>query len=134
MSLFDTGKSCVFSSVEGILTFNGHPASGAEIKRSVEWQKEKQDSAQADSQGKFSLPALYQRSAMKLIPSEFVAAQHMVVVYQGKEYPIWETAKRSEEENAELEGKPLIFTCELTDEPEFTHLTLTSIKSNCRWN
>ena len=48
MSIFDTGKACVFSPVEGVLTLNGEPVRGATIKRKVEWQREDSDETVTD--------------------------------------------------------------------------------------
>ena len=134
MSFFDIGKACVFSQVKGRVTYEGKPAAGAKIVRKAKWQKPASDEAVADAEGKFEFPAMYQRSAVKLIPAEFVVSQELTVIYNDKEYGIWHTTKREPEEDTELNGKPLNFQCELTDEPRFDHSYRASIKTICTWD
>lgn len=133
MSVFDIGKACVFSQVKGQVTFEGKPVSGAKIVRIAKWQKEETDETMTDSEGNFELPPMYHRSVVKLLPAEFVTSQRLMVIHDNKEYGIWFTTKRAPEENSELNGKPLAFKCELTDEPRFDHSYRASIKTICTW-
>src|SRR5690554_150672 len=133
MSILRMGKSCVFSEVTGVLLFNGEPAAGAIVKRQVEYQTRDGDQTTADEGGRFSLPALYQRSAAKFLPAEFVAAQSLVVEYQGQEYRIWSNTKRTPEENAELGGQPLQRRCEITAEPRLHRQFGSILRTNCTW-
>lgn len=128
-----TGGSCVFSEVRGVLLFKGQPAAGATIKRQVEYRTRDSDQTTADAAGVFSLPALYQRSAAKFLPAEFVAAQSLVVEYQGQEFRIWSNTKRRSEENAELGGRALDLRCELTDELQLHREFGSILRTNCRW-
>ena len=133
MSIFDTGKACVFSAVEGVLTRNGEPVKGATIVRKVEWQREDSDKTVTDENGHFSFPAMYHRSAMKLLPAEFVASQDIIAIVDDDEYFLWHTTKREPEENAELRGSPMVFQCELSKEPRFDHSYDASIETICTW-
>ncbi|TQV66927.1 carboxypeptidase regulatory-like domain-containing protein [Exilibacterium tricleocarpae] len=134
MSIFDVGKACVFSEVSGVVTYRGEPVPGATVRRIAKWQKEKQDSTTTDADGRFHFEPMYQRSAVKLIPAEFVAHQRLLIEHQGEEVLLWFTTKRSTEENSELNGKPLKFTCELTNEPRFDRNYRASIKTLCTWD
>ncbi|UTA46980.1 carboxypeptidase regulatory-like domain-containing protein [Simiduia sp. 21SJ11W-1] len=133
MSFFDAGKACTFSEMSLTLTYQGEPASGAKVVRTVEWQKPHVDEFYADDAGKLVLPELHERSLTQLLPVEFVVAQAIHVHYLGQEFEIWINSKRKPEENAELGGRPVKLRCELTDEPqvsrEFDALMLTS----CQW-
>lgn len=133
MEVLAMGKACVFSEVAGVLLFDGQPAAGAVIRRQVEYQRREADQTTADATGHFSLPALYQRSALRLLPAEFVAAQALVVEYQGEEYRIWSNTKRSPEENAELGGLALNLRCELTAELQLHRQFGSILRTSCRW-
>lgn len=133
MSILDAGKSCVFSAVKGTLLLNGQPAAGAVVKRQVEYQSKDSDEATADASGQFEMPALYQRSVVKFLPAEFVAAQSLVVEYQGKEYKIWSNTKRKPDENAELGGKPLHLTCELSADLQLHREFGSILRTSCTW-
>lgn len=133
MSVLGGGKACIFSEVSGVLLFNGEPAAGAIVKRQVEHQGQESDQATADEAGRFSLPALYQRSVSRLLPAEFVAAQSLVVEYQDQEYRIWSNTKRKPEENAELGGQPLNLRCEITAELQLHREFGSILRTNCTW-
>jgi hypothetical protein len=133
MAIFDAGKACVFSAVEGVLTLNGEPVKGATIMRKVEWQREDSDATVTDEKGYFRFPAMYHRSVMKLFPAEFVASQDIIAIVDGKEYFLWHTTKREPGENAELQGTQLNFKCELSNEPRFDHSYDASIETICTW-
>lgn len=133
MSILDAGKSCVFSEVNGVLLFQGKPAAGAVVKRQVEYQDKDGDQTTADDAGRFSLPALYQRSVVKFLPAEFVAAQSLVVEYQGQEYKIWSNTKRKPEPNAELGGQPLNLSCEITGELKLYREFGSILRTSCTW-
>lgn len=133
MSFFNAGKACTFSEMSLALTYQGKPASGARVIRTVEWQKQHVDEFRADDMGKVVLPELNERSLTQLLPVEFVVAQAIHVHYQGQVFEIWINSKRKPEQNSELGGQPVKLRCELTDEPEvnreFDALMLTS----CQW-
>ncbi len=134
MSLFGGKEVFLFSDVSGYLTYKEKPAAHATIRRVVEIDGDSyEDTTEANSEGFFSFDALTKKDRA-LLPKEFVSHQKLIAEYDSKDILIWETVKRSEEENAELEGKPLNFKCELTDETKFVHLMLHSIGTNCTWD
>lgn len=133
MSLMDLGKVCVFSPVTGQVTMNGEPIAGARLVRRVEWQKKQQDHATTDDKGRFAFPALYERSVMKFLSGQFVANQVIEIEHKGQTYLAWKGGKWSEEENAELSGKPLKLHCELTNEPEIKYVGRHGINGPCTW-
>ena len=133
MSIFGGKELFLFSGVNGVVTFNGEPVSGVEIKRVVKWNDtEFEDLVVSENNGNFKFDPLV-KNIKSLLPKEFVSYQTLKGTYDGKEYLMWETVKGSDVENGELEGSELIFKCELTDEPRFVHLMLNSIETNCIW-
>ncbi|MBB3060942.1 DUF6795 domain-containing protein [Microbulbifer rhizosphaerae] len=134
MSMFGGKEVFLFSKVSGYLTYENKPASHITLRRLVECDGENyEDTIETNSDGFFSLEALTKKERA-ILPKEFVSHQKLIAEYEGKEFLIWETVKRSEEENAELEGKTLDFKCELTDDTRFIHMMLHSIGTNCTWN
>ncbi|MCK7598883.1 transthyretin-like family protein [Microbulbifer sp. CAU 1566] len=134
MSIFGGKEVYLFSNVSGKLTYENKPASNTTVRRLVEVDgKHYEDTVQTDSEGLFSFEALTKKDRA-ILPKEFVSHQKLIAEHDAKDILIWETVKRSEEENAELEGKPLNFTCELTDETRFIHMMLHSIGTNCSWD
>lgn len=131
MSMFNIGKSCVFSAVSGVVTLDGKPVANAQINRQAKWQKSGSDQTQTDASGNFSFPPMYQSSIMKFMPAEFVTHQTIHIVHDGKEYLAWESTKRAPEENSELGGKPIKMTCELSKEPEVVLVGRTAIDGVC---
>lgn len=134
MSIFDAGKSCVFSAVNAKLTIDGTPLAGVTVHRTSDWQKEVKETTTTGDDGSFEFPALYQASASKFVPfSEFVAAQSIVVELEGEEYEIWSNAKREPKEDTELGGKPINITCELNDELRLVEDFGSLLVTNCIW-
>ena len=134
MSFFGGKELFLFSAVTGVMTSNGQPASGVEVKRHVKWNgTEFEDLTLSDDEGAFSFEPLTKKMT-SILPKEFVAYQTLTATHDGKDILMWETVKGTETENGELEGKPLIFKCELTDETSFVHLLLNSIETNCIWD
>jgi len=115
MSAFNP-KTCVFSSVKARLTLNGQPLKRATVIRRWEWQQAREDRTTTDDEGWFSFAPVFESSATRLLPIEFVVGQSLDVVVDGHEKSIWSFAKRKPEENAELKGKPIVMRCELTQE------------------
>lgn len=123
----------LFSEVSGRLAYKGVPASRANVRRLVKiGEKSYEQVIEANDDGLFFFDSL-KRSQRAIFPEEFVSHQKLIVEYEGKDFLIWEGVKRSEESNAELDGKPLIFKCELTDEIRFVHLLLHSVGTSCTW-
>lgn len=133
MSIFKPKDVCVFSSVKGVLLREGKPLPGVEVLRWGKWRAEFNDSAITDEQGRFEFPDVYQNSFRSVLPVEFTASQTMKVIIDNQEDYFWITVKREPEKNAELNGEPIDITCDLSQEMEGMHTTLTSLASKCLW-
>ena len=133
MSFGGKNEMYLFSAVKGQLTHNGEVINSIMVRRWLQYNgKQYEDSTETDPSGFFVFDAI-KKSERSILPREFLSHQKLFAIHQGEEILIWETIKRSQEENAELEGKALDFTCELTDEPRFVHLPLHSIATLCHW-
>lgn len=133
MSFGSKNEIYLFSAVKGQLTYNGEVTDNIMVRRWVQYDgKQYEDRIETDQAGIFVFDAI-RKSERSILPREFLSHQKLYVTWQGEEILIWETIKRSEEENAELEGKALDFSCELTDEPRFVHRSLHSIGTLCHW-
>lgn len=131
---FGGNEVFLFSEVSGHLTYDEKPASHITIRRLVECDGENyEDTIETNSDGFFSFEALTKKDRTTL-PKEFIFHQKLIAEGEGEEFLILETVKRSEEENAELEGKALSLKCELTDDTRFIHMMLHSIGTNRTWN
>jgi hypothetical protein len=134
MSIFDVGKMCTFSKISGVILNNGEPVVGATIFREARYEKTFSDQTVTDNNGHFEMPALYVRSVAKFLPQEFVVWQSIKVDFNGSEYDIWGATKMSKEENSESRGKPLIVTCELSDEKRIIRIAGVSFITKCKWD
>ena len=85
MSVFDIGKTCVFSEVKVKLMRNGEPLKNTKVIRRWEWNALKQDTATTDSNGYLEFSAIYEKSISRLLPIELVIAQGIYVIENGKE-------------------------------------------------
>jgi len=65
---------------------------------------------------------------------EFAVSQVILVHYKESEYKMWSGVKRTEEENAESRGKPLVVECELNSEEELITVNRSPIFSLCKWD
>ncbi|MCW8127632.1 DUF6795 domain-containing protein [Microbulbifer halophilus] len=134
MSIFSAKETILFSPVDGIITYKNEPAGKAIVHRQVKYNDEVyEDSAETTDDGHFSFEPIAKKERY-IVRNSFVAHQKIFVEYDGNQFLIWETAKREEEKNSELEGKNLSFKCELTDENRFVHLMLNSIETKCTWS
>lgn len=133
MSIFDAGKAYLFSEVSGIVTHEGKAVTGAKVIRKYEMNKLVEEETTTDSEGRFSFPAVRGRSISQVFPAEFVAAQKILVEHDGEEVDIWSNSKRSPEENSELGGDALDFTCELTDERTLYRDFGAILFTRCKW-
>src|SRR5690554_366734 len=104
MSMFsENGQEVVlFSPIEGVITYEGRPAVGAKVTRSVAWKDNKGESetTTANEKGGFSFPQkkdVFKHHSVL----QFVAHQQIFVVFEGKEYQIWGNGKLEKEEYAE---------------------------------
>ena len=134
MSMLKAEEVCVFSPIEGTLTFHGKPAAGARIIRTVAWKDEQgeTDETVADENGRFSLPVM-NRSLRQAFPSQFVAHQKIQVFYQDQEFLIWTTGKLDKEIYGEWGRKPTDFRCELTDDLRRVEVEIGAIGTTCQW-
>ena len=116
MSILDVGKACVFSQVEGVITFKGEPVVGARVIRRLEDENDnaEDDFTVTDDRGYFSMPARMKRFANPL--QEVFGWQYMFVEYGGEEIQIWGAVKHQKEQNSELGGVPISLVCELTND------------------
>ena len=111
MSLFFGEKNKVeavlFSPLEGQLTFNGKPASGAKIKLWFAWKDQEGETKlfTADEDGYFSIPkqtAIYEENPLFQIS----IGQMVTVDFNGQEYLIWKGGKSTTHLYGELGGRP----------------------------
>ncbi len=135
MSILDAGKVCLFSKISWIITLEGNPVANALLTRTAKLSKDKVDTTQTDENGYFEMPAVFERTITKFLPQEFVAKQVIVVDYNNQKYDIWSGVKRTEEENAESRGNPLIVSCELTQKDfDLIEVNGSPIFSRCQWD
>ena len=136
MSVIDAGKVCLFSGISGVITMNGKPAANARLVRTVNRAKDITDETTTDENGYFEMPPVFERTITKFLPQEFVASQTIDVFYDGRPaIEMWSGVKRSQEENAEAKGKPLVVKCELTlKERNFVQVNGGPIFSRCEWD
>ncbi len=134
MGITDAGKVCLFSGMSGIIKLDGKPVSGAKLIRSVKKEKKRFDETITDENGRFEFKPIFERTITKFLPMEFVVQQVIWVHYEGKEYKMWSGVKRTEEENAESRGKPLVVTCDLNSEESLIEVNGSPIFSLCKWD
>jgi len=128
-------EAVLFSPLEGVITYEGQPASGAQIKRKVAW-KDKEgeiDYFTTDEKGYFSIPIKtieYRDSAF----ARLSIGQTITVEFKGKEHIIWKTGKTSAHLYGELGGRPVNLVCELTKEKPDFHLEFELVETLCVWS
>lgn len=136
MSLFGEKQKVVVSSpLEGTLTYQGNPASGAQVERFLRWKDQDGEitTVKADEKGRFKLPA--REDEVKISPlSRFVIHQKITVRYKGDETVIWSIGTASREIYGELGEKPNNFRCELTDEPYTKDMENGLLYTICKWS
>lgn len=133
MSLFDAGKTCVFSEVKARLTKDGAPLKSVRVVRRWEWNNLEEDSTTTDESGYFEFPAVFEKSASRFLPIELVIAQGLYVVDGEEEKKIWSNSKREPEENAEFNGRSINLTCEMTNEMEIYKDFGSRMRTLCSW-
>jgi 5-hydroxyisourate hydrolase-like protein (transthyretin family) len=129
-------KQCLFSEMTGVVSFEGKPAADVKLVRMVDLNKEVYDETITDQEGNFHFPAIYRSSILsKVLPMEFVVLQEITAHFQGKEYEIWNSVKRSPAVNTESRGKALIVECNLSQaEAEGIIVDEVAIFSRCNWD
>ena len=137
MSLFSKSEEEVIlcSPIEGIITFKGKPVADIKIDRWLKWKDEtgENDSTYTDNKGQFSLPVKKEILKGNAL-SQFVVAQEIRANHNKVEYPIWAKAKRAKEMFGELDGRPVNFRCELTDELVRVDAGRGTLMTSCKWD
>jgi hypothetical protein len=116
------GNKTLFSQLNGTVLMGGKPCADAQILQTVSDGGGEEISAQtsSDDNGKFSLPAITKsKGFLSLLPGEFVAAQQILILYEGKEYQGWISTKRSPEPNSEAQGANFELVCDLDREADY---------------
>lgn len=134
--LFQAENYCLFSAMEGTLTFEGKPAAGAKVVRQIEVnKKEKPDVVIADEAGHFSFGTINRKIRQSFL-TEFVVRQEIFVHYQGQEYKIWHMSKGGGPEYEEFGGSKLVnVRCELMDELSYdVEIENGLLVTSCLWD
>lgn len=117
------GKVSLCSKVEGVILRDGAPVENVKVKRNFNWHwgnKKNSQTVLTDSDGRFRFSEETTSSlTAKLIPHEPVIEQKIVFTLDGVDYDGWFYTKHNYDNNGELNGKPLNFTCELSEEPQY---------------
>lgn len=115
-----SGKKCMFSGVQGVVTLNGTPVEGATVLRNYLWEgpdKSVDDNASTDAMGRFSFDARFDGTFLSSIfPHNPSINQRITITYERKQYKAWVYHKNNYDLNGELGGKPLVLKCELSHE------------------
>lgn len=128
----------VCSPMEGRISYKGTPVSGAKVERFLKWKDEqgRKDSVVTDEHGNFSLPIVKESAKLPKL-SQLVIAQEIRVYLNAENYLIWAKAKRDKGLYDELNGQPINFRCELTDEPTLYDSGDESggtLITSCKWD
>lgn len=121
--------------MKGRITFNGESVSGARVERFLKWKDEtgEVDNTMTDENGNFSLPIIKDKVKLSKI-STFIMAQEVRVYYSGNTHPKWAKAKHGKGLYGELDGEPVNFTCELTDEFVTVDAGEGMLITSCKWS
>lgn len=137
MSLFSNKEEEVIlcSPMEGKLTYNGKAVTNTKLERKITWKDdtEETDTTYTNDKGIFHFPL--KKSIIKINPfSQFVVHHEITVNYQDKEYQIWTMGKLGKQIYSELNGKPVNFRCELTDELRRVEVEDGLLGTLCKWD
>ena len=125
MAFFDSMKVNLFSEMQGIVTLEGKPVSGATVTRTAipSNDKEYTDTTQTDNAGRFNFGVMETHLFLKLLPSNSTIHQKIIIDYAGQQYLAWKILAASDRPNGELNERDVIGTeqevfidlvCELT--------------------
>lgn len=131
----EKNEAVLFSPLEGKITFEGKPASGATLKLWTSWKDQvgETDLYTTDINGFFAIPAkIIEYKSNPL--AQISIGQMITVEYNGMEYIIWKAGKSSTTLYGELGGRPENVTCELTKEEMDTHLESSLLETLCVWS
>lgn len=134
MSIFNTGRACLFSSSKITITKDGRPIINSKVIRRWEWKEElKEDFSYTDDEGIVEFSAVKSISLSKALPVQFFVAQQLAVIIDNREEVFWENAKMNPSENSELEGSPLILSCDINDKERTYRIGSTELYTKCKW-
>jgi len=112
----------LFSELNGrLVTTQGEPVPGAQIKRTWKWawnSSEGEDTTTTDQDGRFRFDKVTGSSwTAGILPHEPSVFQEITT--QGEDGPVilWYARKSSYEDMSELEGRPFRLVCQLSKEP-----------------
>jgi hypothetical protein len=134
MGMGELGKVCLFSGISGVIMLDGKPVANARLVRTADRDGAKTDETMTDKDGRFSFPAMFERTVAKYLPQEFVSAQQIHVHFEGKNYEMWTGVKRKQEENTESRGKPLVVKCELNSARNTIYVDHAVYITMCTWD
>jgi hypothetical protein len=135
MSFFSGTDVVLFSPMEGKMTFEGKPAAGAKIVRTIIWKGDEgeTDIFYTSEDGTFTLPIKRANVRIPML-AEFVLTQEVSVFYADQEFTIWVKRKEELGKYGELNGKPTNFRCELTDEEVYLEDFNGLFTTSCKWD
>ena len=144
MGVFDSMIVNLFSEMQGVVTLQGKPVSGAVITRtSMPANKQYIDSTTTDEAGRFSFDRATTKSFLKLLPGDDSIYQKVVILHEGVEFVAWETGGANASHKGELNEQDVIGTekeidinliCELTDPVTYkAGAYTTTISGICTW-
>jgi hypothetical protein len=111
----------LFSAVQGQVLLQGKPVAGAVVERQFEWNNEtSSDRVSSGADGNFSFAAVTRKTSFmdRLLPSEPMVKQTILILHDGKSHKAWHHFKRNYDNNGELGGRAIRMTCRLEREPE----------------
>lgn len=117
------GSKTLFSELTGTVVIGGEPCVGARLVQTVSDGGGEKINAETttDTDGKFDFSDISKKKGfLSLLPGEFVAAQQILIHYEGREYQGWISSKRSPEPNAESDGNPFELVCDLDQDPQYS--------------
>ena len=132
---------CLFSEVRGVVTENGKPRAGLTvIRKSLANGSEYINKTRTNDSGEFYFEPEYSRSINKLLPTQPVIKQQIIIQQGDREYIAWKSVKKNYEEGGELktfaggEKSPIDLSCELTDPPSYKETDFNIIHGICKLN
>ncbi len=111
----------LFSAVQGQVVLQGKPVAGAVVERQFEWNNATvSDRVNSGDDGRFAFAAVVRKSSFmdRLLPSEPMVKQTIVILHEGKSHKAWHHFKRNYDDNGELGGRAIRMVCPLEREPE----------------
>jgi len=134
MAFFSKEEVVLFSPMEGVITYEGAPAVGAEVVLSIKWRGDdgSEITVVTDGDGRFELPVI-KDNLRSILPAEFVVYQDIHVHYRGDVFPVWVMSKREKALYGELGGRPVGLGCELTNELQKVDVPRGLLGTSCHW-